>query len=62
MGNCGSISATPEWLQTLRDTTTHHGAMLIIDEVKTGFRVAKGGAYNGCGIHADLNDLRQGHG
>ena len=54
MGNCGSISATPEWLQTLRETTANHGAMLIIDEVKTGFRVAKGGAQELYGIHADL--------
>ena len=54
MGNCGSISATPEWLQSLRDTCTQHGTMLIIDEVKTGFRVAKGGAQELYGIHADL--------
>ena len=54
MGNCGSISATPEWLGALRDVTNQHGAMLIIDEVKTGFRVAKGGAQEHYGIHADL--------
>ena len=54
MGNCGSIAATPEWLQSLRDTCTQHGSMLIIDEVKTGFRVAKGGAQELYGIHADL--------
>jgi glutamate-1-semialdehyde 2,1-aminomutase len=54
MGNCGSISATPEWLQALRDITTQHGTMLIIDEVKTGFRVARGGAQEHYGIHGDL--------
>jgi glutamate-1-semialdehyde 2,1-aminomutase len=54
MGNCGSISATPEWLAQLRQTTTAHGSMLIIDEVKTGFRVAPGGAQQRYGIHADL--------
>ena len=54
MGNCGSISSTPEWLRSLRDTCTRHGAMLIIDEVKTGFRVAQGGAQELYGIHADL--------
>jgi glutamate-1-semialdehyde 2,1-aminomutase len=54
MGNCGSIAATQAWLQRLRDTCTQHGTMLIIDEVKTGFRVAKGGAQELYGIYADL--------
>ena len=54
MGNCGSIASTQTWLQELRDTCTDHGAMLIIDEVKTGFRVAKGGAQELYGIYADL--------
>lgn len=54
IGNAGSISATPEWLATLRALCTHYGAMLIIDEVKTGFRVARGGAQQLYGIHADL--------
>ena len=54
MGNCGSIAATTEWLSQLRETTTAHGSMLIIDEVKTGFRVAPGGAQQHYGIHADL--------
>jgi glutamate-1-semialdehyde 2,1-aminomutase len=54
MGNCGSIAATQAWMQKLRDTCTAHGAMLVIDEVKTGFRVARGGAQELYGIHADL--------
>jgi glutamate-1-semialdehyde 2,1-aminomutase len=54
IGNAGSISATQEWLQRLRDLCTEYGAMLIIDEVKTGFRVAKGGAQSLYGIYADL--------
>jgi len=54
MGNCGSIAATQAWLQSLRDTCTAQGTMLIIDEVKTGFRVARGGAQELYGIHADL--------
>ncbi len=54
MGNCGSISATQAWMQELRDVCTAHGAMLIVDEVKTGFRVAPGGAQELYGIHADL--------
>jgi glutamate-1-semialdehyde 2,1-aminomutase len=54
MGNCGSIAATPQWLAQLRQITAEHGTMLIIDEVKTGFRVAKGGAQEHYGVHADL--------
>ena len=54
IGNAGSISATQEWLQHLRDVCTRNGTMLIIDEVKTGFRVAAGGAQQLYGIHADL--------
>ena len=54
IGNAGSISATQAWLQRLRDLCTQCGTMLIIDEVKTGFRVAKGGAQELYGIYADL--------
>ena len=54
IGNAGSISATQACLQRLRDVCTEHGTMLIIDEVKTGFRVAKGGAQELYGIYADL--------
>ena len=44
MGNCGSIASSREYLQKLRDLCDATGTLLIIDEVKTGFRVAKGGA------------------
>ncbi len=54
IGNCGSISASQPWLQKLRDLCTQNGTMLLIDEVKSGFRVAKGGAQQLYGIHADL--------
>jgi len=54
MGNCGSIAATPEWMRLLRETCTANGTMLIVDEVKTGFRVAPGGAQELYGVHADL--------
>lgn len=54
MGNCGSIASSPAYLQRLRDLCDTHGALLIIDEVKTGFRVAAGGAQELYGIHADL--------
>lgn len=55
IGNCGSISATPQWLQRLRDLCTEYGTLLVIDEVKTGFRVAQGGAQQRYGIYADLS-------
>ena len=54
MGNCGSISAQPAWLQLLRETCDAEGALLVMDEVKTGFRVAPGGAQESYGVRADL--------
>ena len=54
IGNAGSIAATPEWLARLRALCDQNGTLLIIDEVKSGFRVAKGGAQELYGIHADL--------
>ena len=54
IGNAGSISASQAWLQRLRDLCNQHGTLLLIDEVKTGFRVAPGGAQQLYGIHADL--------
>ena len=54
MGNCGSIASSPAYLQRLRELCDAYGALLIIDEVKTGFRVAPGGAQELYGIHADL--------
>jgi len=54
MGNCGSIASTQEYMQQLRDTCDANGSLLILDEVKTGFRVAKGGAQELYGIYADL--------
>ncbi len=54
IGNCGAIASTQEWLRTLKQTCERNGSLLIMDEVKTGFRVAKGGAQELYGIHADL--------
>jgi len=54
MGNCGSISSTQEYMQKLRDICDSNGSILIMDEVKTGFRVAKGGVQALYGIKADL--------
>ncbi|MGB0468387.1 MAG: aspartate aminotransferase family protein [Pontibacterium sp.] len=54
LGNCGSIASSQAYMQKLRDICDARGALLIIDEVKTGFRVAKGGVQELYGIHADL--------
>jgi len=54
MGNCGSIASTQKYMQKLRDICDNNDALLIMDEVKTGFRVAKGGVQELYGIKADL--------
>ncbi|HEV8051656.1 MAG TPA: glutamate-1-semialdehyde 2,1-aminomutase [Parachlamydiaceae bacterium] len=53
-GNMGCVPAKPEFLKMLRDTTREIGALLIFDEVMTGFRVALGGAQQLYGIEPDL--------
>lgn len=53
-GNMGCVAATPEFMQMLRDVTKEIGALLIFDEVMTGFRVALGGAQELYGIKPDL--------
>src|SRR5205085_3807270 len=45
------------YLEALRRLTTEHGALLIFDEVMTGFRVAHGGAQQLYGIQPDLTTL-----
>lgn len=52
--NMGVIPPAEGFLQTLRDLTAKHGALLIFDEVITGFRVAPGGAAGLFGIKPDL--------
>src|SRR3569833_2186249 len=54
MGNCLGIAADPEYLQAARALCDKFGVVLIIDEVKTGFRVAKGGVQELYGVNADL--------
>ena len=54
MGNCLGIAADPEYLQAARSLCDKFGVVLIIDEVKTGFRVAKGGVQELYGVNADL--------
>ena len=53
-GNMGLVPPDPDFLATLRETTTQHGTVLIFDEVMTGFRVALGGAQAYYGITPDL--------
>ncbi|HIB68593.1 MAG TPA: glutamate-1-semialdehyde-2,1-aminomutase [Phycisphaerales bacterium] len=56
-GNMGVIVPSTEYLQGLRDLCTKHGAVLIFDEVMTGFRVAAGGVQARVGIMPDLTCL-----
>jgi glutamate-1-semialdehyde 2,1-aminomutase len=55
VGNGGFIPPTETFLQKLRSITTKHGALLIFDEVMTGFRVGLGGAQQHYGIEPDLS-------
>jgi glutamate-1-semialdehyde 2,1-aminomutase len=54
MGNVAGIVARLDWLQRLRQLCSDYGVVLIFDEVKTGFRVARGGAQEVFGVRADL--------
>ena len=56
-GNMGVVAPTKEFLQGVRDLTTKYGALLIFDEVITGFRLAKGGAQEYFGVAPDLTTL-----
>ena len=56
-GNMGLVPAKPGYLQALRDLCTQHGALLIFDEVMTGFRVARGGVQEREGVTPDLTTL-----
>jgi glutamate-1-semialdehyde 2,1-aminomutase len=56
-GNMNLLPATPEFLQTMRDLCTKHGALLAFDEVMSGFRVALGGAQALYGIAPDMTVL-----
>ena len=57
VGNMGCVPPAPGYLETLRELTARHGALLIFDEVMTGFRVALGGAQQRFGIQPDLTTL-----
>lgn len=57
VGNMGCVPPIPGFLQAIREHCTHHGAIMIMDEVMTGFRVAAGGAQELFGITPDLTTL-----
>jgi glutamate-1-semialdehyde 2,1-aminomutase len=57
VGNMGCVIPTREFLAALRELTRRHGALLIFDEVMTGFRVAFGGAQSLFDMQPDLTTL-----
>ncbi len=57
VGNAGCIVPEPGYLAGLRELTARHGALLIVDEVMTGFRVALGGACQLYSLDPDLVTL-----
>jgi glutamate-1-semialdehyde 2,1-aminomutase len=56
-GNMGVVPPAPGFLEALRRLTQQHGALLLFDEVITGFRVAFGGAQSLTGVRPDLTTL-----
>ncbi|MBL7064860.1 MAG: aspartate aminotransferase family protein [Anaerolineae bacterium] len=54
MGNCAAIEPLPGWLEFVRSRCNEYGIVLIFDEVKTGFRLARGGAQEVYGVIPDL--------
>ncbi len=57
VGNMNLIAPKPEFLRAMRELCTKHGAVLIVDEVMTGFRVGLRGAQGLYGIQPDLTTL-----
>ena len=56
-GNMGCVPPEPGFLEALRSLADATGALLVFDEVMTGFRVARGGAQERFGVHPDLTVL-----
>jgi len=54
LGNCAAIEPIPGFLEFIRDKCTEYGIVFILDEVKTGFRIARGGAQEFYHIKPDL--------
>jgi glutamate-1-semialdehyde 2,1-aminomutase len=57
VGNMGCVPPREGYLRHLRDVTERHGALLIFDEVMTGFRLARGGAQELYNVTPDLTTL-----
>lgn len=57
VGNMGCVPPVPGFLESLRHLTARHGAVLIFDEVMTGFRLALGGAQARFGIKPDMTTV-----
>jgi glutamate-1-semialdehyde 2,1-aminomutase len=57
VGNMGCVPPSPGYLQATREITERYGALLVFDEVMTGFRLAPGGAQQIYGIRPDLTTL-----
>jgi glutamate-1-semialdehyde 2,1-aminomutase len=57
VGNMGCVPPEPGFLEAMRELCTRHGALLIFDEVMTGFRLSLGGAQQLYGIRPDLTTL-----
>lgn len=55
--NMGVVVPTEEFLKTTREVTSQHGAVLIFDEVITGFRLSRGGAQQRFGIKPDMTTV-----
>ncbi len=54
LGNCCSIEAGHQYMSDVRELCNRYGVVMIVDEVKTGFRVARGGVQELIGIQADV--------
>ncbi len=57
VGNMGCVPPSPGYLEAVRKLTRDNGALLIFDEVMTGFRLARGGAQELYGITPDITTL-----
>lgn len=57
VGNSGFIPPTKEFITGLRELTTKYGALLVFDEVMTGFRIAYGGAQEYFGVTPDITTM-----
>ncbi len=57
VGNAGFITPEPGFLEGLRELTKENGALLVFDEVMTGFRISYGGAQSRYGVTPDLTTM-----